>query len=74
MDRYEDRMVRVLKSDRLPELKRPAWLTEDVLDIPVPIRDLLTDSVFYSASGDEDHIRALATLRKIATVLNLDAL
>lgn len=56
----DERMIRILKSDQLPEVLRPAWLTEGALDGPIPIQDLLSGSVFYPASGlDSDPMRHL---------------
>ncbi len=56
----DERMIRILTSDQLIEIQRPAWLTEDALDSPVRIQDLLRDSVFYPASGlDSDPMQLL---------------
>lgn len=51
MDRHEERMITIMKTDKLPELQRPVWLSLESLASPVPIRELLSDSVFYPASG-----------------------
>ncbi len=57
---HDEPMIRVLKSDGLPEIQRPSWLAENALGVPVPIRGLLTDSVYYPASGlDSDPIMHL---------------
>jgi hypothetical protein len=58
-ERYMD-YVRVLKSQRMPEVKRPGWLAEGRLDWQLPISELLPDSVFYPGSGlDPDPLRYL---------------
>lgn len=51
MNRHEERMIPLLKSDQVPEIQRPEWLTESALNKPLPILDLLSESVYYPASG-----------------------
>ena len=56
----DEGVIRVLKSDQLPEMQRPHWLAESALDSPLPIQALLSGSVFYPASGlDSDPLMHL---------------
>ena len=44
-------MIEVLKTDRLPEVRRPEWLRGSLLGRTLPVVDLLYESVYYPASG-----------------------
>lgn len=56
----DEHMIRILESNILPEIQRPAWLTGGALDARIRVQDLLHDSVFYPASGlDSDPLRLL---------------
>ena len=44
-------MIEVLKTDRLPEMRRPEWLKGSLLERTLPAVDLLYESVYYPASG-----------------------
>lgn len=60
MKRRDEQMINQLKSDQIPEIQRPSWLNENVINGSFPFRDILNESVFYPASGlDSDPIMHL---------------